>query len=201
MPPKLCDAIVAAFKYDCRLCLCSICLCGCSHSSYFCSLLLLLLLQLGSEADGRSPPPSRYVSTQPPHCADGWTLGDWLQGRERSKDGKEKGFDLFYLTVSNWIRELWGTGVKINSSWSALMVRLRAKSASEQGAHWHHVLVYFLSPFFPAEACISPFLCFISGSLWYGNGEGVQFFPLVYLSLGLLLFKCENAGNYLACEM
>lgn len=50
----------------------------------------LLLLQLGSEADGRSPPPLRYVSPQPPRCADGWTLGDWLQGRERSKDGEER---------------------------------------------------------------------------------------------------------------
>lgn len=30
---KLSDAIAAAFKYDCRFCLCSVCLCGCSHSS------------------------------------------------------------------------------------------------------------------------------------------------------------------------
>lgn len=150
----------------------------------------------------RKEPPSIEVRLHPASPLCWWLDSGGLVTREgRSKDGREKAFDLFYLTVSNWIRELWGTGVKINSSWSALMVRLRAKSASEQGAHWHHVLVYFLSPFFPAEACISPFLCFISGSLWDGNGEGVQFFPLVYLSLGLLLFKCENAGNYLACEM
>lgn len=118
----------------------------------------LLLLQLGSEADGRSPPPSRYVSPQLPRCADGWTLGDWLQGREEAKI-EGKGFDLFHLAVSNWIQELWGTGVKINSSWSALMARRRAKTYSEQGAHWHHVLVYFLFFFFffPAEACISAF--------------------------------------------
>lgn len=207
MPPKLCDAIVAAFKYDCRLCLCSICLCGCSHSSYFCSLLLLLLLQLGSEADGRSPPPSRYVSTQPPHCADGWTLGDWLQGRERSKDGKEKGFDLFYLTVSNWIRELWGTGVKINSSWSALMVRLRAKSASEQGAHWHHVLVYFLSPFFFQQKPASRLFCVLFlAACDMGMVRECSFSPLctshwVYCSLNVRMLeiiwpvKCRSIGN------
>lgn len=41
-------------------------------------------------------------------------------------------------------RNFRGTGVKINSSWSALMGRQRAEAASELEAHWHHVLVYLL---------------------------------------------------------
>lgn len=64
-----------------------------SHSSCFPPVLLL---QLGSEADGKSPPPSRYANTpfslsfSPPHCADGWTRGSWLHGSERSRMLREK---------------------------------------------------------------------------------------------------------------
>lgn len=111
---------------------------------------------------------------------------------------ERKSFDLFYLTVSNWIQELWGTGVKINSSWSALMARQRAKTASEQGAHWHHVLVYFL--FLQQKPASRLFVFYFWQSpRWEWWRRAV--FPLVYLSLGLLLFKCENAGNDLANEM
>lgn len=159
----------------------------------------LLLFQLGSEADGRSPPPSRYVSPlttppQPPCCAEGWTLGDWLQGRERSKDEKERLW--FVLSYSFKLNpKLWGTGVKINSRWSALMARLGVKTASEQGAHWHHVLVCFPTPQHLG------FLCFISGSRHDGNGEGVQFFPSrtshwVYWSLNARMLKMIWPAKY-----
>lgn len=75
------------------------------------------------------------------------------------------------------------------------MARRRAKTASEQGAHWHHVLVYFLSFFFfCCKSLHLGFLCFISGSLQDGNGEGEQFFPSctshwVYCSLNVRMLE------------
>ncbi len=78
------------------------------------------------------------------------------------------------------------------------MARRSAKTASEQGAHWHHVLVY--SPFFQQKPASRLFVFYFWQPLrweWWRSAV----FPLVYLSLGLLLFKCENAGNFLASDM
>lgn len=148
----------------------------------------------------RKEPPS--IEVRPPQSLPAVLMvGLWGTGYKGGKEAKtgRKGFYLFYLTVSNWMLELWGTGVKINSSWSALMARRRAKTAYEQGAHWHHVLVYFL--FFSQQKPASRLFVFYfwQSPRWEWWRSAV--FPLVYLSLGLLLFKCENAGNYLAAEM
>lgn len=105
----------------------------------------------------RKEPPSIEVRLHPASPLCWWLDSGGLVTREGKKQRWE-GERLWF--VSNWIRELWGTGVKINSSWSALMVRLRAKSASEQGAHWHHVLVYFLSPFFSSRSLHLAFFVF-----------------------------------------
>lgn len=67
-----------------------------------------------------------------------------------------------------------------------------------RGAHWHHVLVCFLS--LQQKACVLAFCVYFWQSPrreWWRRAV----FPLVYLSVGLLLFKCENAGNDLASEM
>lgn len=144
-------------------------------------------------------PPLSYSSSLDPRQTEGAPLhwgtsprslpavlmvGLWGTGYKGGKEAKmeRKGFDLFYLTASNWIQELWGTGVKINSSWSALMARRRAKTASEQGAHWHHVLVYFLFSSKKKKACISAFcVLFLAGSKM-GMVKECSFSPRVPLA-------------------
>lgn len=54
---------------------------------------------------------------------------------------------------------------------------------------------------FPANACISAFCVLFLAVSKMGMAKERSFSPLVYLSLCLLLFKCENAGNYLAGKM
>lgn len=116
---------------------------------------------------------------------------------------ERKGFDLFYFTVSNWIQELSGTGVKINSSWSALMVRQRAKTAPEREPHWHRVLVCFL---FSQQKPASLLFCvLVLEASKTRNGEGALFPPCtshwVYCSLNARMLeiiwpvKCWSIGN------
>ena len=56
------------------------------------------------------------------------------------------------------------------------------------------LLSFFFFFFLAAKTCISAFCVF-------GFQDGRAIFPFMYLSLGLLLFKCANAGNDLAGEM
>lgn len=94
-----------------------------SHSRCFPPVFLL---QLGSEAGGRSPPPSRYANTpffffplpSLPRFPAALMVG--LEGTAymgvKGAGCWEKCFDLFYVPFSNRILELWGTCVKINNS-------------------------------------------------------------------------------------
>lgn len=64
------------------------------------------------------------------------------------------------------------------------------------------LLSFSFFSFFPSKKPASRLFCvfyFWQSRRWEWWRSAV--FPLVYLSLGLLLFKCENAGNYLANEM
>lgn len=59
---------------------------------------------------------------------------------------------------------------------------------------------YFTVFFFQQKPASRIFVFYFWQSLrweWWGSA----IFPRVYLSLGLLLFKCENAGDYFASEM
>lgn len=78
------------------------------------------------------------------------------------------------------------------------MLRLQAKTVSEQGAHIHHVLVYFVFSFFPQQKPAFWLFVFSVSKTWMVKESN---FPFMYLSLGLLLFKCRIAGNNLANEM
>lgn len=82
---KLSGAIAAAFKYDCRFCLCSVCLCGCSHSSSFFFFTPAPPAWIRSR---RKEPPSIEVCLPPPSFPAVLMVGlrgTGCMGRERWK--------------------------------------------------------------------------------------------------------------------
>lgn len=87
--PQKSNSIATASYCDCRF---SLCLCGWGVFLLTC-FPPVLLLQLGSEVDGRSPPPMRYS----PLCwwldSGGLVIREWKKQR-----WGEKSFDLFYVS-------------------------------------------------------------------------------------------------------
>lgn len=79
------------------------------------------------------------------------------------------------------------------------MVRLRAETASEQGGSL--TLCPSLRSLFPTEAFCILFLALSETGMVKVCSPPPHTHTLLLLSLGLLLFKCENAGNYLAGKM
>lgn len=80
-----------------------------------------------------------------------------------------------------------------------LKARRHAKTASEQGGSL--TPCPSLLPFSAAKSLRLGFLCVYFWQSPRREWWRRAVFPLVYLSVGLLLFKCENAGNDLASEM
>lgn len=156
----------------------------------------------------RKEPPSVEVRLPPTSLPAALMVGLWGTGYKGGKEAKmkRKGFDLFYLTVSNWIQELWGTGVKINSSWSAFDGGTESKDSLWTRGSPTPCPSLLFSSFFSSRSLHLGFLCFISGTRQDGNGEGVQFFPSctshwVYWSLNVRMLKiiwpekCGSIGN------
>lgn len=87
---KLSDAIAAAFKYDCRFCLCSICLCGCSHSPFFPSLLPPLSSSYSLDPRQTEGAPLRR-GTSPPSLPAELMVGLWGAGYKGGKKQRWRG--------------------------------------------------------------------------------------------------------------
>ncbi len=85
---KLRDAVAAACKYDCRFCLCGVCLCGCSHSSVFPPL------SYSSSLDPRQTEGAPlHRGTSPPPCSRlpaVLMVGLWGPGYKGSRDEEER---------------------------------------------------------------------------------------------------------------